>query len=145
MRNILNASAFLYEFPSILFTCVCRTVCENESWLKLGAKRRRNVYCISDPNIQQTFRLLFVGACDVQRGRGLLELDGPEVRSLSHLKRTAPGFEPSERPPLRLGLRPTAWSAPELDGLYSHQPKWSTPEIFLVWFKPNKAVLLIIK
>ena len=56
-RNVLNASAFLCIFSSILFMCFCRTVGWNWVVAQHGAKRRRNVFWISDPNIQQTFRL----------------------------------------------------------------------------------------
>ena len=45
------------------------------------------------------------------------------------VKRTAPGLFGSEpRPPLRLGLGTTVWSATQFHGLYSHhQPKRSAP------------------
>jgi hypothetical protein len=38
-----------------------------------------------------------------------------------------------------LGHGPTAWSAPEFDGLYSHHPKRSAPATSFVLSEPNKA------
>ena len=64
-------------------------------------------------NIQLTFRL-FVGACYVQRGICFLEMDRTEVCSLSHLKRTAPGFVWKQtKPPLQGGLGQLIWCAPK--------------------------------
>ena len=61
-----------------------------------------------------------------------LELDWTEVRWLPHLKRTAPGFVWKQTDTTSLGLGLAFWSAPEFDGLYSHQTKRSAPGIFWV-------------
>ena len=78
-----------------------------------------------------------MGACCVQRGILFLELGRTERGRFHILSEPHQGSFGSE--PLRLGLRPAVWSAPEFDGLYSHQPKRSAPAISLVWFEPNKA------
>ena len=58
--------------------------------------------------------------CYVQMGRrcGCVHIS-------SELHQGSFGSEP--RLPLRLGLGPAVWSAPQFDGLYSHQPKRSAP------------------
>ena len=69
--------------------------------------------------------------------RHVIFITGPDrARLYSHIKRTAPW---SVWKRTGLGLGPTVRSAPEFDGLCSHQPKRSAPAIFLVWSGPNKA------
>ena len=76
-----------------------------------------------------------MGACCVQNGLLFLEL-GRTERGRIHISiEPHQGWFGSEpRPPLWLGLGPAVWSAPEFDGLYSHQPKSSAPA-----YSPNKA------